>query len=467
MNILSVRLLAAVGLGTLVLGIATGVGWQHLHKFISTTPPQSNAANEAKQEPKVLYWYDPMVPDQHFDKPGPSPFMDMDLVPKYAAQPVQDPKPAEDKPRILYWYDPMVPDQHFDKPGPSPFMDMDLLPKYAAPSTQEPGLTVDAALMQKLGMRKAKVQRLPIQNELEVVGQLQFNQRNQAIVQLRAAGFVQKAWPLAVGDQVSAGQPIAEFQIPEWLDAQNELLSQPVGQSPHLLATLRARLQLLGMPDALIAKVEKTRQPETRVTITSPISGVVDMLDVKTGMALASGATLAKINNLDSLWLDAAIPEAQATGVRAGDKAIFNSVNPDDPALTGTLEYLLPSINDNSRTLTARILLENPEGRLKPGTSGRVVLRSSSKETGLFVPTEAVIRTGKRVLVMLAEPGGAFMPTNVVTGHEQGSHTRILQGLDEGQEVVASGQFLLDSEASFLGIAPEAAEKTMESHDHD
>jgi membrane fusion protein, copper/silver efflux system len=463
MNNLSFRQLAAVGLGTLVLGIAIGVGWQHLHKFTSTASPQNNAIEGAKQEPKVLYWYDPMVPDQHFDKPGPSPFMDMDLVPKYAAQPAQEPKSAKDEPRILYWYDPMVPDQHFDKPGPSPFMDMDLVPKYAAPSTQEPGLTVDAALVQNLGMRKARVQRLPIHNELEVVGQLQFNQRNQAIVQLRAAGYVEKAWPLAVGDHVSVGQPIAEFQIPEWLDAQNELLSQPVGQSPHLLATLRARLQLLGMPDTLIAKVEKNRQPETRVTITSPISGVVDMLDVKTGMALASGDTVAMVNNLDSLWLDAAIPEAQATGVRAGDKAIFNSVNPGDPVLTGTLEYLLPSINDITRTLTARILLDNPEGRLKPGTSGRVLLQSSTEETGLFVPTEAVIRTGKRVLVMLAQPDGAFMPTNVVTGHEQGSHTRILQGLGEGQEVVASGQFLLDSEASFLGIKP----KTAEGHDDD
>lgn len=413
MNNLSVRGLAAVGLGTLVLGIAIGVGWQHLHKLISPTPPQSNAANEAKQEPKVLYWYDPMVPDQHFDKPGPSPFMDMDLV-----------------------------------------------PKYAAPSTQEPGLIIDAALAQNLGMRKTKVQRLPIRNELEVAAQLQFNQRYQAVLQLRAAGFVEKVWPLAVGDHVSAGQPIAEFQMPEWLDAQNELLSQPIGQNLHLLATLRARLQLLGMPDTLIAQVEKTRQPETRVTITAPISGVVDMLDVKTGMALASGATLAKINNLDSLWLDAAIPEAQATGVRAGDKAIFTSVNPGDPTLAGKLEYLLPSINDNSRTLTARIQLDNPEGRLKPGTSGRVLLHSSTDEAGLFVPTEAVIRTGKRVLVMLAEAGGKFRPVEVITGHEMGNQTLIREGLEEDQEVVVSGQFLLDSEASFWGITPEISGRT-------
>ncbi|MDR7089772.1 efflux RND transporter periplasmic adaptor subunit [Cellvibrio fibrivorans] len=416
MNNLSVRLLAAVGLGTLLLGIALGVGWQHLHKSTPIPPPQKDAADAAKQEPKVLYWYDPMVPDQHFDKPGPSPFMDMELVPKYAAA-----------------------------------------------DEAAPALTVAAGLVQNLGMRKTRVQRLPIAHELEVVGQLQFNQRNQAILQLRAAGFVEKAWPLAVGDHVSAGQPLAEFQIPEWLDAQNELLSQPVGQNPHLLATLRARLQLLGMPDALIAKVEKTRQPETRVTITSPISGVLDMLDVKTGMALVSGATLAKINNLDSLWLDAAIPEARATGLHPGDKAIFHSANPAEPALTGTLEYLLPSLNDSSRTLTARILLDNPEARLKPGTSGRVLLQSSTKETGLFVPTEAVIRTGKRVLVMLAEAGSKFRPVEVVTGREIGNQTLIREGLEEDQEVVVSGQFLLDSEASFLGIAP----KTAGGYDHD
>jgi Cu(I)/Ag(I) efflux system membrane fusion protein len=453
----SLRLWVPVVMGTLALGIAIGANWQSDLVADATTP------NSVTQEPKVLYWYDPMVPDQHFDKPGKSPFMDMELVPKYA-EPAQAAKPVKEaKPKILYWYDPMMPDQHFDKPGKSPFMDMELVPKYAEPASTTSGLNINPELVQNLGMRKAKVQRLPIHHEREAVGQLQVNERHQAILQLRAAGFVEKVWPLAVGDHVIAGQPIAEFQMPEWLDAQNELLSQPAASNPQRLKTLRARLQLLGMPDALIVQVEKTRQPETRITITSPIAGVVDMLGVKTGMALTSGDTVVKVNNLDSLWLDAAIPETQATGLRAGDKATFHSTNPGDPALTGTLEYLLPSINDSSRTLTARILLDNPEARLKPGTSGRVLLQSSTDKTGLFVPTEAVIRTGKRVLVMLAESGGKFRPVEVIAGHEVGSQTLIRKGLKEDQEVVASGQFLLDSEASFLGIAPPAAE----GHDHD
>ena len=366
------------------------------------------------------------------------------------------PEPVEDEPRVLYWYDPMVPDQHFDKPGPSPFMDMDLVPKYAEPASATPGLSIDSDLVQNLGMRKATVQRLPIHKELEVSGQLQVNERHQAILQLRAAGFVEKAWPLAVGDKILAGQPIAEFQIPAWLDAQNELLSQPLGQSPLLFATLRARLQLLGMPDNLIAQVEKTRQTETRITMTAPMSGVVEMLNVKAGMALAAGDTLAMISNLDSLWLDAAIPEAQAVGLSPGDKATFYSATPGEPALSGSLEYLLPSLNEQSRTLTARIVLENPQGTLKPGTSGRVLLQSARNSTGLFVPTEAVISTGKRVMVMLADANGKFRPVEVIAGHEQGDLTLICEGLKENQEVVASGQFLLDSEASFLGITPAA-----------
>ncbi len=449
----SLRLWLPVAVGALALGIAIGASWQSgvVANATNSTP------TPVKQEPKVLYWYDPMVPDQHFDKPGPSPFMDMELVPKYA-EAAQATKPVKEaEPKILYWYDPMVPDQHFDKPGKSPFMDMDLVPKYAAPSTQEPGLTIDADMVQNLGIRKAKVQRMPAQVELEVAGKLQFNERNQAVIQLRAGGFAEKVWPLAVGDRVIAGQSIAEFHVPEWLDVQNEMLSQPVADNPRLLKTLRSRLQLLGMPESLIAKVEKTRQPETRVTITAPISGVITMLSIKTGMALASGDTLMRIDGLDSLWLDAAIPESQATQLQPGDKAAFYSANPNAPILLGTLEYLLPAVNETTRTLTARILLDNPGGLLNPGTSGRVRLQSTSAKKALFVPTEAVIRTGQRVLVMLTEPGGKFRPVEVIIGHEVGNQTLIKKGLAVDQEVVVSGQFLLDSEASLLGIAPQKA----------
>ncbi|HRH76812.1 MAG TPA: efflux RND transporter periplasmic adaptor subunit, partial [Cellvibrionaceae bacterium] len=210
-------------------------------------------------------------------------------------------KMPEAAPQVLYWYDPMVPAQHFDKPGKSPFMDMELVPKYAESGATQNTLQVDPVQVQNLGMRKTKVMRMPLHWQADLPGTLRFNERNQAILQLRASGFVEKAWPLAPGDRVSAGQPIATFYVPEWLNTQNELLAAKTLNSPRLVETLRTRLRLLGMPDDLITKVEETRKPETRVTLTAPINGVIESLEIKTGMSLASGQTLARITNIDSL----------------------------------------------------------------------------------------------------------------------------------------------------------------------
>lgn len=353
-------------------------------------------------------------------------------------------------PKVLYWYDPMEPAQHFDKPGKSPFMDMELVPKYAESGATTTTLKVDPGQVQNLGMRTTKVLRLPLHPQHDLPGTLRFNQRNQAIVQLRAGGFVEKAWPLAPGDRVKVGQPIATFYVPEWLDTQNELLASKTINSPRLLETLRTRLRLLGMPDDLIAKVEATRTPETRITVTAPIHGVIESLEIKTGMSLASGQTLARITGIDSLWLDVAIPEAESAGLHAGDVATFYAAN--STSVTGKIESLLPAVNDATRTVTARVVLPNPNGMLKPGTSGRVVLSSNQTDTGLLVPTEAVIRTGKRSLVMLVDTLHHFRPVVVTLGQEIGDQTVITNGLEEGQEIVTSGQFLLDSEASLLGI---------------
>ncbi len=375
------------------------------------------------------------------------------------APPATPPALITAPPKALYWYDPMQPAQHFDQPGKSPFMDMQLVPKYADPATTAgvsvAGIAVDSRMAQNLGMRKTKVVRTSIGAQQDLPGTLRFNERNQAVIQLRAAGFVEKAWPLAPGDHVSAGQPIATFYVPEWLDAQNELIAQTLTNSPRLLQTLRTRLLLLGMPDSLIAQVEKTRKPETRVTITAPISGILESLDIKTGMSLMSGQTLARINGVDTLWLDVAIPEAEAAGLHPGDAATFYAANAKAKPLSGKIDSLLPALNDATRTVTARVLVPNPGGALKPGTSGRVVLNASQVDTGLLVPTEAVIRTGKRTLVMVADTANHFRPVMVTLGSELGDQTVITAGLEEGEEVVVSGQFLLDSEASLMGLQPD------------
>jgi Cu(I)/Ag(I) efflux system membrane fusion protein len=360
-------------------------------------------------------------------------------------------------PKALYWYDPMQPAQHFDKPGKSPFMDMELVAKYADSGSAMNTLLVDSAQVQNLGMRKTKVMRLPLRSQHDFPGTLRFNERNQAVIQLRAGGFVEKAWPLAPGDHVTAGQPIATFYIPQWLDTQNELLASKATNSPRLLETLRSRLRLQGMPDSLIEQVEQTHKPETRVTITAPISGVIEALEIKAGMSLDSGQTLARITGIDSLWLDVAIPEAEASGLHTGDIAVFYATNANSSPVTGKIDSLLPAANDATRTVTARVVLPNSHSVLKPGTSGHVVLSGNQVDTGLLIPTEAVIRTGKRTLVMVTDTENHFRPVIVTAGQEIGDQTVITAGLEEGQDVVISGQFLLDSEASLMGIEPEVA----------
>jgi Cu(I)/Ag(I) efflux system membrane fusion protein len=255
---------------------------------------------------------------------------------------------------------------------------------------------------------------------------------------------------------------LAQLQVPQWLDAQNELLSQPLHDNPQRVKTLRARLALLGMPAELIAQVERTREPQTLLEVRAPQAGIVTELMVKTGMALPQGATLARINGIDSLWLEAALPRQQAMHIALGANAEFYSGTQQTSPLHGEVEYLLPMLNAQTQIQRARIVLQNPQAQLLVGTHGRVVIRVNTPRQAVFIPTEAVLQTGKRTLVMLALGAGKYRPVAVSTGIEMGDKTEITQGLEAGQQVVASGQFLLDSEASLLGLMPQAG---VMSHD--
>jgi Cu(I)/Ag(I) efflux system membrane fusion protein len=354
--------------------------------------------------------------------------------------------------KVLYWYDPMYPQQKFDKPGPSPFMDMALVPRYADGDGEAAGIKVDPNITQSLGMRLASVASIALASQVDATGMIGFNERDVAIIQSRAAGFVERVAPLAPGEIVKSGQALVEIQVPEWLSAQHELLAlKSVGEA-SLLAAAKDRLRSLGMSDGMIREIESSGQPRARFTITAPTSGVIQSLDVRNGMTLMAGQPLVRINGLSTVWLEVAVPEALASRVQLGAKATATVVGRDVP-VTGTVSTIVPVLNDASRSLRVRIELPNTKGDLRPGQSAQVSLGNTSKETALAVPTEAIIRTGKRALVMLANDGGRYEPVEVVLGGEVGNQTVIKSGLSEGQQVVASGQFLLDSEASLRGVA--------------
>jgi Cu(I)/Ag(I) efflux system membrane fusion protein len=372
---------------------------------------------------------------------------------------VAAPPPAPQERRVLYWYDPMAPGQHFDKPGKSPFMDMQLVPRYAesgpAAGGTAPvatgGVSVDARAAQNLGIRTVAAERTSLASPLAVTGSIAFNERDVAIVQARTAGFVQRVYSRAPGDVVGAGAAIADLLVPAWGGAQAEFLAVKATGDAPLIDAARQRLLLLGMSPSLIADVERRGRPQTVITISTPVSGAIQTLDVRAGMTVAAGQTLAQVNGLGTVWLNAAVPEADAGRIRVGQSVRATLSAFPSEVFAGRVTAVLPAAQADSRTLTVRIELANRGGRLRPGMFARVDLGDAAGDA-LTVPSEAVIRTGARVLVMLAKPAGGYQPTEVTVGREGNGRTEITSGLSAGQKVVASGQFLLDSEASLSGV---------------
>jgi len=365
-----------------------------------------------------------------------------------------DAQPATDsQQKALYYFDPMYPSQHFDKPGKSPFMDMELVPKYGDSGQHGlPSITVSAEQTQNLGMRTGKVERGLLPGGLDAVGSLTYNQRNIANLQARAAGFVERVYDRAPGDVLPAGSALVDLLIPEWSAAQLEYIAVLNSGDSGLISASRERLRLLGMPQNVINQVSKTRKVKPVQTLVTPTAGELQALEVRAGMSVAPGQDLAKINGLSSVWLDTAIPETQAGLVTLGAQVNATLSASPGQTLHGKVIALLPSADPQTRTLTVRSELPNPDGMLRPGMFASVRLNSAESMPTLLIPSEAVIRTGKRTLVMLAKSGGRYEPREIDIGRESDGRTQVLAGLAEGQEVVTSGQFLLDSEASLQGI---------------
>ena len=355
----------------------------------------------------------------------------------------------------LYWYDPMAPDQHFGQPGKSPFMDMQLIPRFADETTRDGAATVkiDPRIVQNLGIRMTRVERGTLGQPIEAAGTLEFNQRDVAVVQARSSGFVTRVYSRAPGDVVARDAPIVDLLMPQWTAAQAEFLALLKSGDHDLADAARERLLLLGMPRELITAVEKRREPQPTITVRSPLAGVIETLDVREGMTVPTGAALAKINGFATVWLEAAIPEAQGALAHTGKSVEARLTAYAGRVFKGDVIAVLPETNVATRTVRVRIELPNPDGRLRPGMFARVRLDGGDGETSvLFVSSEAIIRTGTRAIVIAAGERGGFTPTQVQVGADVGDKTVILAGLTEGQRVVASGQFLIDSEASLKGV---------------
>jgi len=352
--------------------------------------------------------------------------------------------------KILYWHDPMVPGQRFDKPGKSPFMDMDLVPVYAD-AAPEGGVTISARQRQNFGMRTAVVTQGTLNTGFSAVGAVGIDERSLVAVQARSPGYVERLLVRAQYDSVVAGQPLADLYVPEWLAAEEEWLALKSSAQPdaaRLADAARQRLSLLGVPAAEISRVERDGKPSARVTLTAPQSGIVWEIGARDGMAVTPGTTLFKLAGIGTVWVTADVPEAQAGLVRIGTPVEARAAAYPDRVFKGSVNALLPEVNAQTRTVRARIQLANPGGALKPGMFATVGFGGAPSKSLVLVPSEAVISTGRRTVVIVDDGQGHFTPVVVEVGREAGDVTEIRSGLAAGQRIVVSGQFLVDSEAS-------------------
>lgn len=368
--------------------------------------------------------------------------------------------------KVLYWYDPMVPDQHFDQSGKSPFMDMMLVPRYADEASGA-AVQVDPELQQSLGVRTARVELAAVRFEVRAPGSLQWDLRSEQRVTARVEGLVETVHVRTPFTRVRRGEPLATLLAPGLSSALAEyraLASADSAGSRELLAAARSRLQVLGLSTADVAAMNRAGAP--RIVLRAPADGVVAEIAVRDGDTVMAGQPLFRVNGTDAIWLEARVPQAQAGSLQVGATAQVAITAFPGTAFEGVVDAVLPEVDPATRTQSVRIVLPNLEGKLVSGMFADAVLRSDDDRRCPWVPSEALILTGRDARVIVKDADGGFRPAPVRTGRQVGERTEILDGLVGGEEVVVSGQFLIDSEASLSGLLSRLNANGAETGEH-
>ncbi|ODU67002.1 MAG: efflux transporter periplasmic adaptor subunit, partial [Rhodanobacter sp. SCN 65-17] len=355
-------------------------------------------------------------------------------------------KPAAEDRKVLYWYDTMVPQQHFDHPGLSP-MGMQMVPKYADEGSADNGVVhIDPATTQNLGVRTTNVERRTLADAIEVPGTVSWDLRQATTLSARVDAVVEKLDIKAPYTHVTKGEPLAKLLAPQWNSALAEYRALQQGTSADARAlrdAARARLRVLGLSDADVRSA--LHGNDGTITLHAPQDGVVATLEVREGQRVGAGQTLMTLNGLATVWIEAALPQGVAGTVRAGTPVTVTLDALPGRSFDGEVETLLPDVDNATRTQRARIVIDNPDGALSPGMFATVHLKPAEGEAHPVVPDEALIAAGIDNRVILAEGNGRFRAMPVRTGRSAGGLTEIVAGLHGGEQVVVSGQFLIDS----------------------
>ena len=354
---------------------------------------------------------------------------------------------------VLYWFDPMLPMERYKGPGRSS-MNMALQPKYADGGAAGGGVRISPAVQQNLGVRTARVRFEILTAAIAVVGRVETDERQIVEVQTLTPGFVEQLSVRAVGEPVGKGARVASIYAPELLGAQHEYVAllniRPSTISPGLRNAARQRLQLLGLPDAAVRKLDRGGRPQRTYGVFASRSGIVTQIGARPGARVEPGQSILTLADLSQVWVVAEVPEISLGQIRIGQPVQISFPAYGSEPVAGRIDYIFPSLNADTRTARVRVTLPNPGGRLKIGMFANVTIGGVANG-GLVVPAEAVISTGRRNVVIVQRKGG-FVPVEVDLGRTVGDRTEIKRGLNPDDIVVVSGQFLIDSEASLTGL---------------
>ena len=348
---------------------------------------------------------------------------------------------------VLYWVAPMDPNYRRDEPGKSP-MGMDLVPVYANAAGDNNSVSIKPAMLQSLGVRTALVERGKLWRLINTVGYVAFDERKLSHLHLRTEGWIEKLNVKSDGERVKKGDVLLELYSRELVNAQEEYVQALRGSNDYLERASRERLEALGMSSAQIKQVKRNKRAYQKVRILASQDGVIDSLNVREGMYVKPDTELLTLADLSSIWLLVDIFERQADWVAAGQPAEVSLGYLPGRLWEGEVEFVYPTIDPMTRTLQARLRFDNLDEALKPDMYADVRIYAGPKDAVLSIPREALIKTGdsERVIVALGE--GKFRAQEVNAGIESGDFVEVISGLEEGERVVTSGQFLIDSEAS-------------------
>lgn len=354
---------------------------------------------------------------------------------------------AEEEKKILYWVAPMDPNYQRDKPGKSP-MGMDLVPVYADDNKEGGVVSIKPEIVQNLGVRTAVAERTRLWRGIDTVGYIDFDESKVSHIHLRTEGWIENLTVQSEGERVKKGDFLFDLYSPKLVNAQEELVTAIASGSKSLIRASRERLSALGVSDKQIEQLQKDKKILQKISIYASQDGVVSSLSVREGMFVNPSMRVMSLGDLSSIWVLAEVFERQAHWVKVGQDAEVTLSYLPGQVWQGKVEYIYPSLDPKTRTLKVRLRFENPDEGLKPNMYASVRIFGGPKEDIIVIPLEGLIRTGRdqRVIVEVVE--GQFEARSVVAGIESGDYVEIRRGIDEGERVVVSGQFLIDSEAS-------------------